>query len=207
MLHDIELYREYYEGSNRGDAQWQLIFADDPAERQALEEILKMTQAAAVDDFIETSCWKDDLPDLAGNKGTADERLHRLRFAYLLQHSRLRMYTDYALLTPLEHKLFDLVRDMEKTCTDETLKKRAKFATEEATRIADRAKRRWWKEMESWRNREDVPFAAVIDATDAETLEDFVDYYVAKDSPEIADAIRGGMAAKKKKTAGKRRKK
>lgn len=208
MLHDLELYKEFYEQANRGKAQWQLIFSDDPAEIKKLEAILEMTQADAVNDFIETSCWKDDLPDMAGNKGTADERLHRLRFAYLLQHSRLVMYTDYHLLTPLEHKLFDLVWDMEKTCTDETLKKRAKFAMGDATRVADRAKRRWWKEMEDWRKREDVPFEAVIGATDAKTLEEFVDYFVAKDSPEIAEALRQGLAARKKKKAkGKRVKK
>jgi len=208
MLHDLDLYKEYYERfPKRADAQWALIFSDDPAERQALEEILKMTQAAAVDDFIETSCWKDDLPDLAGNKGTADERLHRLRFAYLLQHSKLTTYTEHRLLTPLEHDLVDLVQEMEQSCGIDKLKKRAQSVMKDADRVADRAKRRWWKEMEVQREKEDVPFAAVIDATAAETLEEFASI-VEKDSPEIADAMRRGTATKKKKkAAGKRRKK
>jgi hypothetical protein len=208
MLHDLDLYKEYYERfPKRAQAQWALIFSDDPAERQALEEILKMTQAAAVDDFIETSCWKDDLPDLAGNKGTADERLHRLRFVYLLQHSKLTTLTEYRLLTPLEHDLVDLVEEMEKSCTIDKLKKRAQSVMKDADRVADRAKRRWWKEMEVQREKEDVPFAAVIDATAAETLEEFASI-VEKDSPEIADAIKRDIAAKKKKkAAGKRRKK
>ena len=62
MLHDLELYKEYYEGHlNSGTAKWALIFSDDAAEIKALEGVLKMTQAEAVDDFIENSCWKDDL--------------------------------------------------------------------------------------------------------------------------------------------------
>lgn len=206
MLHDLDLYKEYYERfPKRAQAQWALIFSDDPAERQALEDILKMTQAAAVDDFIETSCWKDDLPDLAGNKGTADERLHRLRFVYLLQHSKLTTLTEHRLLTPLEHDLFDLVEEMAQSCTIDKLKKRAQSVMKDADRVADRAKRRWWKELEVQREKEDVPFAAVIDATAAETVEEFASI-VEKDSPEIADSIRRGMATKKKKKGtGKRR--
>lgn len=61
MLHDLDLYKEYYEGSNSGTAKWALIFSDDAAEIKALEGVLKMTQAEAVDEFIEDSCWKDDL--------------------------------------------------------------------------------------------------------------------------------------------------
>src|SRR5579863_7293778 len=182
MLHDLDLYKEYYERfPKRADAQWALIFSDDPAEIKKLEGILKMTQSGAVDDFIETSCWKDDLPELAGNKGTADERLHRLRFAYLLQHSKLTTFTEYRLLTPLEHDLVDLVQEMEQSCGIDKLKKRAQSVMKDADRVADRAKRRWWKEMEAQREKEDVPFAAVIDATAAETLEEFASI-VEKDS-------------------------
>ena len=208
MLHDLDLYKEYYERfPKRGDAQWALIFSDDPAEIKKLEGIVKMTQSGAVDDFIETSCWKDDLPDLVGNKGTADERLHRLRFVYLLQHSKLNTLTEHRLLTPLEHDLFDLVEEMAQSCTIDKLKKRAQSVMKDADRVADRAKRRWWKELEVQREKEDVPFAAVIDATAAETVEEFASI-VEKDSPEIADSIRRGMATeKKKKAAGKRRKK
>ena len=50
MLHDLELYKEYYEGlSNKADAHWALIFSDDPAEIKALKGLVKMTQAEAVD--------------------------------------------------------------------------------------------------------------------------------------------------------------
>jgi hypothetical protein len=200
MLHDLELYKEYYEGSNRADAQWQLIFSDDPAEIKSLEGIVKMSQAAAVDDFIETSCWKDDLTlrGFVGKKGTADDRLHGLRFAYLLQNSRLSMQTDYSLLTPLEHSFLMLVWKMEEICTDPALKKRAQFLLKDAARIADRARERWWKQLEAWREEEDVPFDAAIDATSAETLEEFVDI-VAKDSPKIASALRKDLAAQRKK--------
>jgi hypothetical protein len=206
MLHDLELYKEYYEGSNRADAQWQLIFSDDPAEIKSLDGIVKMSQAAAVDEFIETSCWKDDLTlsGFVGKKGTADERLHALRFAYLLQHSRLSMQTDYGLLTPLEHSLLKLMLDMERGCTNADLKKRAKFVLKYAARIADRAKERWWKELEGWREREDVPFDAAIDATSAETLEEFVGI-VAKDSPKIASALRKDLAAQRKKKGRRKR--
>jgi hypothetical protein len=211
MLHDLELYKEFYEGSNRADAQWQLIFSDDPAEIKSLEGIVKMSQSSSVDGFIEASCWKDDLTlrRYVGNKGAADERLHALRFAYLLQYSKLSMQTDYSLLTPLEHGFLMLVWEMEKTCADAALKKRAQFVLKDAARVADRAKQRWWKQLKEWREKEDVPFDAAIDATAAETLDDLIENYVAKNSPEIADAMRKDVAAKKnkKKAKGKRVKK
>jgi len=210
MLHDLDLYKEYYERfPKRADAQWALIFSDDPAEIKKLEGIVKMTQSGAVDDFIEDSCWKEEMSvsRFVGKKGSPDERMHALRFAYLLQHSKLTTFTEYRLLTPLEHDLVDLVQEMEQSCGIDKLKKRAQSVMKDADRVADRAKRRWWKEMEVQREKEDVPFAAVIDATAAETLEEFASI-VEKDSPEIADSIRRGMATKKKKkAAGKRRKK
>ena len=49
MLHDLELYKEFYEGPERATAQWQLIFSDDPAEIKSLGAILKMSQAQAVE--------------------------------------------------------------------------------------------------------------------------------------------------------------
>lgn len=206
MLHDLDLYKEYYERSNRADARWQLIFSDDPAEIKSLEGIVKMSQTEAVDDFIEASCWKDHLvlKNLVGKKGSADERVHALRFAYLLQNSRLSVQTDYSLLTPLEHDFLMLVWEMEKTCPDAALKKRAQFVLKDAARIADRAKRRWWKELEGWREKEDVPFDAAIDATGAETLDEFV-AIVAKDSPEIGKAIWRNMVAQKKNKVRRKR--
>ena len=209
MLHDLDLYREYYERfPRRADAQWALILSDDPAEIKKLEDILKLTQAAAVDEFIEDSCWKDamNLRDLVGNKGSADKRLHALRFAYLLENARLHTDTDYKLLTPLESSLFYLVRDLEKSCTDADLKKRVELVMKAAATVADRAKRRWWQQMEVWREKEDVPFGAAIDATGAETLEEFADI-VEKDSPEIAAGIRRDMAAERKKIARRKRSK
>ncbi len=210
MLHDLGLYKEYYEGSNSGTAKWALIFSDDAAEIKTLEGILKMTQAEAVDDFIETSCWKDDLTvrPVAGKKGSADDRLQRLRIAYLIQEARVTGYTQYSLLTPLEHDLFDLVTEMEKKCSDTALKKRAQFVRKSATTVADRAKQRWRKELEGVIEKQGLDMAVVTDATGAETLGEFV-AIVAKDSPEIAKALWRDMSAahQKKKTTGKRRKK
>ena len=210
MLHDLDLYKEYYEGSNSGTAKWALIFSDDAAEIKALEGVLKMTQAEAVDEFIEDSCWKDDLTvrPVAGKKGSADDRLERLRIAYLIQNARVPGYTQYNLLTPLEHGLFDLVRDMEKNCTNADLKHRAQLVMKMATRIADRAKQRWRKELEGLIEKQGLDMAVVTDATGAETLDEFV-AIVAKDSPEIAKALWRDMSAahQKKKTTGKRRKK
>jgi hypothetical protein len=199
MLHDLDLYREYYEGSERGVAQWQLIFADDPAEIKTLEGVLKMTQADAVDGFIEDSFWKDDLilKDLVGKKRSADERRHWLRVAYLVQNSKVSMQTDYSLLTPLENNLFKLVWEMEKTCKDEALKKRAGFVLKDAARVADRAKERLWKETEGRIEKEGLDIGMAVDATGAETLEDFADI-VAKRSPELGDALRRDIKSKKK---------
>src|SRR4051794_11011827 len=53
---------------------WLLVFTDDPEERAELEEALEVTQAAAVDHFIEESCWRVDLPNFTGGRGTPDER-------------------------------------------------------------------------------------------------------------------------------------
>jgi hypothetical protein len=203
MLHDLDLYKEYYEGSNSGTAKWALIFSDGAAEIKALEGVLKMTQAEAVDDFIEDSCWKDDLTVrvVVGKKGSADDRLHRLRTAYLIQNARVPGYTQYNLLTPLEHGLFDLVRDMEKNCTNADLKHRAQLVMKMATRIADRAKQRWRKELEGLIEKEGIDMAVVTDATGAESLDDFIDNFVAKDRPEIAAGLRKDLAAQKKKKA------
>jgi len=207
MLHDLDLYREFYERLNRADAQWALIFSDDPTEKKSLEDILKMSQAEAVDDFIETSCWKDDLTvrPVAGKKGDADDRLQRLRIAYLIQNAKVPGYTQYKLLTPLEYDLFDLVREMEKNCSDADLKRRAQFVMKRAATVADLAKGRWREELEGLIDKQGLDMAVVTDATSAETLEEFADI-VAKENPALADSLRRDIAAdKKKKSARKRR--
>ena len=65
---------------------WQRIFADDPAEIARLEALLEGTQAEAVDEFIEQSCWSEDVPQLVGGKGTPAERREALRAAYRTQN-------------------------------------------------------------------------------------------------------------------------
>jgi hypothetical protein len=64
------------------DEKWRLILADDPAEIARLEALIEGTQAEAVDDFIEESCWSDHLPHLVGGPGTPKQRLDALRAAY-----------------------------------------------------------------------------------------------------------------------------
>ena len=151
MVHDLDLYKEYYEGSNRADAQWALILSEDPATIKRLEALLKITQSEAVDKFVETSCWSDELPSLVGKRGTSGERLHMLRGAYLKQFSGPAGQTDYSLLTPLEHHLFMSVFELEKTCTNPDMKRRAEIALKNAAMIADRAKIRQRKEYEALR--------------------------------------------------------
>jgi len=67
---------------------WQLIFADDPAEITRLEALLEGTQTEAVDEFIEQSCWSEDVPRFVGGKGTAAERREALRAAYRAQNAK-----------------------------------------------------------------------------------------------------------------------
>lgn len=61
---------------------WQLIFADDPAEIARLETLAEVSQSAAVDLFIEQSCYDRDLPAFVGGKGSPPERRVALRAAY-----------------------------------------------------------------------------------------------------------------------------
>jgi hypothetical protein len=151
MLHDLELYKEYYDGMPyQANAQWALILSDEPTTIRELEKLLKMTQDEAVDNFIETSCWADDLPRLVGKKGTPGERLRALRRVYL-KSAAPSLQTDYTLLTPLEHDLFMTLFKLEEVCTDPALKKRAKAGIEAAGRIADKAKSRYQKEYEALR--------------------------------------------------------
>lgn len=62
---------------------WRLIFADNPADISRLETELEGTQAEAVDEMIERSCWAEDVPNLVGGKGTQAVRRSALRKAYL----------------------------------------------------------------------------------------------------------------------------
>lgn len=65
-----------------GETAWRLILSDDRAEIAEIEAAYGMTQAEAVEDFIEVSCWSDAVPELVGGKGTPRERLDALRAAY-----------------------------------------------------------------------------------------------------------------------------
>jgi len=65
-----------------GQTAWRLILADDPAEIAEIEAAYGRTQAEAVEDFIEASCWSDAVPELVGGKGTPRERLDALRAVY-----------------------------------------------------------------------------------------------------------------------------
>ena len=44
MLHELDLYKGYYEGSNRNDARRALILSHDPAKIKQLKKLLQMTQ-------------------------------------------------------------------------------------------------------------------------------------------------------------------
>jgi hypothetical protein len=62
-----------------------LVFADHPADIAALEASCKMTQAQQVDEFIEETCWGDDLePEQIT---TPEDRKTNLRIAMLLGHA------------------------------------------------------------------------------------------------------------------------
>jgi len=67
---------------NYADVMWELIMSDDPAVIARLEEKLDGSQSEAVDEYIENSCWSQDLPHLVGNRGTPVERREALRAAY-----------------------------------------------------------------------------------------------------------------------------
>lgn len=67
---------------NYADVMWELIMSDDPAVIARLEAKLDGTQSEAVDQYIENSCWSEDLPHLIGCRGTPVERREALRAAY-----------------------------------------------------------------------------------------------------------------------------
>jgi hypothetical protein len=88
---------------------------DDPAMIAFLEPLAGMTQQQAVDDFIETSCWSQDLPQFTGHKGTAQQRLQALRTVHLntLREQLKRPgELDYIVLTPLEDHLASALRQV-----------------------------------------------------------------------------------------------
>jgi hypothetical protein len=68
-----------FHSPDRAGFMWELILSDDAATIARLETDLGLTQAQAVDEFIETSCWGDDLPHLTGKRGTPERRLEALR--------------------------------------------------------------------------------------------------------------------------------
>lgn len=51
-----------------------LVKADDPAEILGLETILECTQEEAVNHFIEETCWRLDMPEFRGGRGTPRDR-------------------------------------------------------------------------------------------------------------------------------------
>ena len=64
-------------------ARRELILADRPADIARLENLIGETQAEVVDDFVENSCWRQDLPDFVGGKGTPAERRNALRAVFV----------------------------------------------------------------------------------------------------------------------------
>jgi hypothetical protein len=63
-------------------ARRELILADRPADIARLENLIGETQAEVVDDFVENSCWRQDLPEYVGGKGTPAERRNALRAVF-----------------------------------------------------------------------------------------------------------------------------
>jgi hypothetical protein len=62
--------------------QW-LLLTDDPAEIAALEAFTGETQSEVVDDFVENTCWSNNLPQYVGGRGTPTERKQALRAAFI----------------------------------------------------------------------------------------------------------------------------
>jgi hypothetical protein len=87
---------------------WQLIFADDPADIGRLEKLAEVSQSAAVDLFIEQSCYDRDLPAFVGGKGLPAERRAALRAVYIrLPRARERIVGS-ACIAP-DHQLYGSV--------------------------------------------------------------------------------------------------
>ena len=65
-----------------GERMWSLILADDAATIARLEAELGGTQAEAVNQMIEDTCWSGDLPHLTGHRGSPERRREALRWLY-----------------------------------------------------------------------------------------------------------------------------
>ena len=83
---------------------WELIRSDDPATIERLQNHLHVTQAEAVYEFIEGSCWTHDVPHLTGHRGTAEERRDTLCRLYDATNKPPKQH-DLSWLTPLEYQL------------------------------------------------------------------------------------------------------
>ena len=55
------------------------VLTDDPAKMAEFQKRFGVSQDQAVDEFIETTCWAEDLPKYVGKKGTPQQRLQALR--------------------------------------------------------------------------------------------------------------------------------
>jgi len=67
-----------------GQTAWRLILCDDPAEIAEIEADYGMTQAEAVDDFIEDSCWSGAKSAVAPSRG----RRHDTAWAAFIEMPR-----------------------------------------------------------------------------------------------------------------------
>jgi hypothetical protein len=97
------------DGFDTADLKWLLILSDDPTEIARLEVLLEGTQAEAVDEMIEITCWSDDLPHLTGHRGTPLRRLEALRAVYSVVN-RPRPETDLSRLSPIEYRLAEALQ-------------------------------------------------------------------------------------------------
>src|ERR1700736_4700340 len=93
----------------QADQLWKLILSDDEAEISRLEQELGTTRNAVFYDFLETSCWSEDVPHLTGGKGSPVERLSALRQAYTAQNQQAPK-TEFNRLTPLEYQLAEALQ-------------------------------------------------------------------------------------------------
>ena len=68
---------------------WLLILCDDPDQLPALETAAGMSQAEAVDSYLEESCWSQDVPQFVGRRGSPEQRRAALAAAYRLEWPEL----------------------------------------------------------------------------------------------------------------------
>ena len=67
-----------------GATAWAIVFCDDPVKLGVLEKAYGLNRNETVDWLIEESCWTDaeQLREVVGGKGTAQQRLEALRHAW-----------------------------------------------------------------------------------------------------------------------------